>query len=74
MYCFAEADGKSDIKRHTLSSPPGTTRRRSNSDVANNTNVSRKKISSLSFPLSIDTLLKVLFVYKYLQLDLETIL
>ncbi|XP_022182760.1 armadillo repeat-containing protein 2 isoform X1 [Myzus persicae] len=51
-------DCKQEIKRQTHSSSPSTTRRRSSSDVANNANISRKKMSSLSFPLSIDTLLK----------------
>ncbi|XP_050524362.1 armadillo repeat-containing protein 2 isoform X2 [Daktulosphaira vitifoliae] len=47
-----------DVKRQTRSSPPHAVRKRSNSDLAYNNKLSEKKISSLSFPLSIDALLK----------------
>jgi len=65
MCCFVStkaADHKKEVKKQILNILPSTARRRSNSDVANNANVSRRKISSVSFPLSIDALLKVLFV------------
>jgi len=65
MCCFVPtkaADHKKEVEKQILNSLPNTTRRRSNSDVANNANESRRKISLVSFPLSIDALLKVLFV------------
>lgn len=59
FFAFSEIDYKKECKRQTQSSPPNTTRRRSNSDATKNENITKKKISSLSFPLSIDALLKV---------------
>ncbi|XP_025413160.1 armadillo repeat-containing protein 2 isoform X2 [Sipha flava] len=55
---IVRSNHKKEVKSQIQSSSPNTTRQRSNSDVSNSTSLSRKNISSLSFPLSIDALLK----------------
>lgn len=64
-FIFTKDVYKKEVKTQCKSCSPSTTRQRSNSDVADNSNITKTQISSLSFPLSIDALLKVdkYFIY-----------